>query len=103
MEGFVVILGLCITFFPVVLFSKYIFEKVSKETNFDAHLSIVRDKKGVFGVFIAYLERVLFGTVICSTGIVLSEYFKNKVAIEILVISIILFLIVKYFDEMNEK
>ena len=103
MEGFVVILGLCITFFPVILFSKYVFDKVSKETKFDSHLKLVKDKKGGFGVFIAYLERILFGTVVCSTGVVLSEYFKNEVAIEVLVISLVLFFIVKYFDEKNEK
>lgn len=103
MEGFVVIIGLCVTFFPVVLFAKYMFDKVSKETKFDKHLEIVKDKKGTLGVVIAYAERILFGTVICSTGVVLSEYFKNKVAIEILIISVILFFIVKYFDEKNEK
>ena len=103
MEGFVVIVGLCITFFPVVLFAKYMFDKVSKETKFDTHLEIVKDKKCFIGVAVAYLERILFGTVICSTGVVFSEYFRNKVAIEILIVSVILFVIVKYFDEKNEK
>jgi len=103
MEGFVVIIGLCVTFIPVILFAKYMFDRVSKETKFDTHLEIVKDKKGTFGVLIAYIERILFGTVICSTGVVLTEYFKNKVAIEILVVSIIVFIIVKYFDEKNEK
>jgi ABC-type Mn2+/Zn2+ transport system permease subunit len=103
MEGFVVIIGLCITFVPVVIFAKYVFDKVSKETRFDSHLAIVKDKKGTVGVLIAYLERILFGTVICSSGIVLSEYFRNKTAIEILIVSVILFIIVRFFDEKNEK
>lgn len=103
MEGFVVIVGLCITFFPAVLFSKYVFDRVYKETKFDSHLRIVRDKKGGLGILIAYFERFLFGMVICTTGIVLSEYFRNEIAIEILIVSVLLFLIIKYFDENNEK
>ena len=40
MEGFVVIIGLCVTFIPVILFAKYMFDRVSKETKFDTHLEI---------------------------------------------------------------
>ena len=103
MEGFVVILGLCVTFVPVIIFAHYIFTKVSKKTKFDAHLEIVKDKKGTLGVVIAYIERILFGLTICSLGVVLSENYKNETAIEILIISVILYVIVKFFDEKNEK
>ena len=103
MEGIIVILGLCITFVPAIIFAHYIFTKVSKKTKFDTHLEIVRDKKGTFGVVIAYAERILFGLTVCSLGVVLSEYYKNEKAIEVLIISVILYVIVKFFDEKNEK
>lgn len=103
MEGIVVILGLCITFIPAIIFAHYIFTKVSKKTKFDTHLEIVKDKKGTFGVVIAYAERILFGLTVCSLGVVLSEYYKNEKAIEVLIISVILYVIVKFFDEKNEK
>ena len=45
MEGIVVILGLCVTFIPAIIFANYIFTKVSKKTKFDTHLEIVKDKK----------------------------------------------------------
>ena len=103
MEGLVVIIGLCVTFIPAILFAHYIFTKVNKKTRFDSHLEIVKDKKGIFGVVIAYVERLLFGLTICSLGIVLSDYYRNETAIEILIISVILYVIVKFFDEKNEK
>ena len=103
MEGIIVILGLCITFVPAIIFAHYIFTKVSKKTKFDTHLEIVKDKKGTFGVVIAYAERILFGLTVCSLGVVLSEYYKNEKAIEVLIISVILYVIVKFFDEKNEK
>ena len=103
MEGLVVIIGLCVTFIPAILFAHYIFTKVNKKTRFDSHIEIVKDKKGIFGVVIAYVERLLFGLTICSLGIVLSDYYRNETAIEILIISVILYVIVKFFDEKNEK
>lgn len=103
MEGFVVILGLCITFTPVVLFADYIISKASKVTKFDAHLEVVKDKNGNLGVVVAYVERFLFGLIITTMGVVLSEYFENETAIEILIISVVLYIIVKFFDEKNEN
>lgn len=103
MEGIVVILGLCITFVPAIIFAHYIFTKVSRKTKFDTHLEIVKDKKGTLGVIVAYAERILFGLTICSLGVVFSEYYKNETAIEVLIISVILYVIVKFFDEKNEK
>lgn len=103
MEGFIVILGLCITFVPAIIFANYIFTKVNKKTRFDTHLEIVKDKKGTLGVIIAYAERILFGLTICSLGVVFSEFYRNEKAIEVLIISVILYIIVKFFDEKNEK
>ena len=103
MEGIVVIIGLCVTFAPAVIFAHYVFTKVNRKTKFDTHLEIVKDKKGTFGVIIAYAERILFGLTICSLGIVLSEYYQNETAIEVLIISVILYVIVYFFNEKNEK
>ena len=103
MEGFVVIIGLCVAFVPAIIFTNYVINKASKVTKFDAHLETVKDKKGTFGVVVAYAERILFGVVVTSMGVVLSEYFRNTRAIEILIISVICYIIVKFFDEKNEK
>ena len=103
MEGIVVIIGLCVTFIPAIIFAHYVFTKVSRKTKFDTHLELVKDKKGTFGVVIAYAERILFGLTICSLGVTLSDYYKNETAIEVLIISVILYVIVKFFDEKNEK
>lgn len=103
MEAIVVITGLCITFFPAIMFAHYVFTKVSRKTKFDSHLDLVRDKKGNIGVIVAYLERILFGLTISSLGVVFSEYYKNEKALEVLIISVVLYVIVKFFDEKNEK
>ena len=103
LEGIIVILGLCLTFLPVVLYVNYLLSRVSKTTPFDTHLEIVKDKKGDFGVAIAYLERILYGTAIVSFGILLSEYFNSESMFVVVVLSSILYVIVKYIDEKNEK
>lgn len=103
LECIVVILGLCITFAPVVMYFNYLLTHVSKKTNFDYHLEIVTDKKGKFGIVIAYLERILYGTAITSFGILLSEYFKSEEMFAVVVVSAISYVIVKWIDEKNEK
>lgn len=102
-EGFIVILGLCLTFLPVFIYFNYLLTHVSKKTPFDIHLEIVRDKKGDFGVIIAYIERILYGTSIVSFGILLSEYFNSESMFATVVISSVLYVIVKWLDEKNEK
>ncbi len=102
-EGFIIILGLCLTFFPVVIYFNYLLTHVSKKTPFDYHLDVVRDKKGRFGIAIAYLERILYGTAIVSFGILLSEYFRSEAMFAVVVISSVLYVIVKWIDEKNEK
>lgn len=102
-EGIITILGLCITFLPVIIFFNYLMTHVSKKTSFDYHLELVKDKKGKFGIAVAYLERILFGVTICSLGIVFSEFFANETMFQIFVISLITYFIIKYFDEKNEK
>ena len=103
LEGFIIILGLCITFFPVFIYFNYLLTHVSKKTEFDYHLDLVRDKKGDFGVAVAYVERILYGVAIVSFGILLSEYFKSEEMFAVVVISAILYVIVKWIDEKNEK
>ena len=103
LEGFIIILGLCLTFAPVFMYFNYLLTHVSKKTNFDYHLDIVRDKKGRFGVGIAYLERILYGSAIVSFGILFSEYFANEAMFASVVVISILYIIVKWIDEKNEK
>lgn len=102
-EGIITVLGLCLTFLPIILYFKYLLTHVSKKTSFDYHLELVRDKKGKIGVVIAYLERIIFGAVICLLGILMSEFFTNEVIFKCLVISIVCYVMLKYFDEKNEK
>lgn len=102
-EGIITVLGLCLTFLPIILYFKYLLIHVSKKTSFDYHLELVRDKKGKIGVVIAYLERIIFGVVICLLGILMSEFFTNEVIFKCLVISIVCYVMLKYFDEKNEK
>lgn len=103
LEGIITILGLGLTFLPVFIYFNYLLTHVSKKTNFDCHLDIVRDKKGNEGVVIAYLERILYGAAIVSFGILLSEYFQSEVMFACVVVISILYVIVKWIDEKNEK
>lgn len=102
-EGIIILLGLCITFIPVIIYFNYLMAHVSKKTRFDYHLELVTDKKGRVGVFIAYLERILFGSTVSLFGILLSEFFTNDLIFELFVISLVMYIIVRYFDEKNEK
>jgi len=102
-EGLVIITGLCITFVPVLIYFNYLLTHVSKKTEFDYHLELVKDKKGKFGVAIAYLERILYGASITSFGILLSEYFRSESVFTLVVVSTVLYVIVKWIDEKNEK
>lgn len=102
-EGIVIIAGLCITFIPVIMYFNYLMAHVSKKTRFDYHLELIIDKKGKLGIMIAYLERILFGSIVSLFGIMLSEFFTNEYIFQAFVISLILYIIVKYFDEKNEK
>jgi hypothetical protein len=103
LEAIIVILGMCLIFVPVILYVRYLLTHVRQNTKFDDHLVVVRDKKGNFGVFIAYLERLLYGIVFISIGILFSEYFESEIAFVTVVISVTLYIIVKWIDEKNEK
>ena len=102
-EGLIVIVGMCIAVIPVIIFVNYLFAHIKRKTRFDYHLELVRDKKGTFGVVIAYAERILFALAIISFGVMLSEFFQNQIFFNIFVVSLVLFIVAKYFDEKNEK
>lgn len=102
-EGLIVLVGLCITFIPIIMYVKYLFSHIKQKTRFDYHLELVRDKKGQLGVCVAYAERILFGIGICLLGILMSEYFDNEIVFITFVIVLIIYIITKYFDEKNEK
>ncbi len=102
-EAIITILGLCITFLPVLVFFNYLLSHVSKKTRFDYHLELVNDKKGNLGVILAYAERIILGMLVCGFGILMSEFFRNEFIFICCVVLFVLYVIVKYFDEKNEK
>ena len=65
-EGIVTLVGLCLTFLPALIYFNYLLNHVNKKTRFDYHLELIKDKKGTFGVVIAYMERILFGMLVCD-------------------------------------
>lgn len=102
-EGLIVIVGMCIAFIPAIIFVNYLFTHIKRKTRFDYHLELVKDKKGTFGVIIAYAERILFAITIISLGVLLSEFFQNQLFLNLFIVSLVLFVVAKYFDEKNEK
>ena len=102
-EALITIIGICITFIPVIFFVHYLFTHVKKKTRFDYHLELVKDKKGTFGVVIAYLERIFLSAIAIVLGIHMSEFFQIEFLTILLVVIIILYAIFKYFDINNEK
>ena len=102
-EALITIVGIIITFIPVIFFVNYLFKRVKRKTRFDYHLELVRDKKGKIGVFCAYCERILLSALIMVLGIHMSEFFQIEALTIILVSLIVLYAIFKYFDINNEK
>lgn len=103
MEGIVIVLGMVITIVPVIYYFSYLLRHINNKTRFDYHLDIVKDKKGFKGVFIAYLSQILLAVSISSLGLLMSNNFDGDILLKIFIITLILFIIVKYFDERNEK
>ena len=101
-EALITIVGIIITFIPVIFFVNYLFKRVKRKTRFDYHLELVRDKKGKIGVFCAYCERILLSVLIMVLGIHMSEFFQIEALTIILVSLIVLYAIFKYFDINNE-
>ncbi len=102
-EALITIVGIVITFIPVVFFVNYLFARVKRKTRFDYHLELVKDKKGKMGVFFAYGERILLSALIMVLGIHMSEFFQIEALTIVFVSLIVLYAIFKYFDINNEK
>lgn len=102
-EALITIIGIIITFIPVAFFVHFLFTRVKRKTRFDYHLELVKDRKGNFGVFIAYGERILLSLLFIVLGIHMSEFFQIEALTIIIVILIVLYSIFKYFDVKNEK
>lgn len=102
-EGIIAISGIIITFFPIFLIISYLLKHSKGTTLFDQHIKLVQDKKGIFGVIIAYLERFLFGCMFISLGVWMSDFFTQEFFLLFFVFSIIGYVIIKYVDEINEK
>lgn len=103
MEGFVIVLGMIITIVPVIYYFSYLLRHVNKKTRFDYHIDKVKEKKGIKGVIVAYLTQILLACSVMSMGLLMSNYFDGDFILKIFIITLILFIIVKYFDERNEK
>ncbi len=101
MEGFLVILGLILVFVPFIQLCHYLLKHVVKKTKFDMHLERV-SSKGPLSVWLAYAERIIYGLFVSSFGFWMSELFDNSIAFSIVVLSFVLYVIVKYFDVKND-
>lgn len=102
-EALITIIGICITFIPVVFFVHYLFTRVKKKTRFDYHLELVKDKKGSLGVFVAYMERILLSSLFIIGGIHMSEFFQIEDLTIVFVFLLVIYIAFKYFDVKNEK
>ena len=103
MDGFIIITGLCLTFIPLVMYVNYLFKHIKEPTKFDKHIELIRDKKGKKGIAIAYLNRILLGTLISSFGLLMNSLFKNETLLIIVIISLVMYIITTYIDNNNEK
>ncbi len=102
-DGIITISGLIIVFFPLFYFINYLLKHIKRKTPFDCHLEIVEEKKRKYGVFIAYIERILLGSTVISFGLWMSEVFKKELFLILFVLSVIGYTVIKYLDEKNTK
>ena len=103
MELIIRLLGMCITFIPCIYLATYIIKRASEEQKFDLHLNHVKDKHGNIGVLIAYINRVSLFVFITSLGVLISSFFDNSIALDICIITFILFIFSYYLDDKNSK
>lgn len=102
MEGLVVILGLCLVFLPFVQLCHYLLKHVIKKTKFDMHLERIKEQ-GPLSTGIAYAERIVYGLLVSSFGFWMSEIFNNSMAFIVVVLSLVAYIIIKYFDCKNDN
>jgi hypothetical protein len=103
MELIIRLLGMCITFIPIIYFANYIINKASSEQRFEIHINNVKDKHGSLGVLTAYINRFSLFTLITSLGVLISSYFDNRVALDIVAISLVIFIFSYCLDDKNTK
>ena len=101
MEGFLVILGLILVFVPFIQLCHYLLKHVVKKTKFDLHIEKIRGK-GPIAIWLAYAERIIYGLLVSSFGFWMSELFDNSIAFIVVVLSLVLYVIIKYFDVKND-
>lgn len=103
MEMIVTLFGMCLTFVPVIVFVRYLLNSVTEKREFNYHLDLVNDKKGKKGIFIAYATKISLSIMVTSLGIYLASFFDNSLFLDLFIISLILFVLLYYFDVNNEK
>ena len=101
-EVIIRLLGMCLTFLPVIIFVHYLLTSVKEKRPFQYHLDNVKDKKGNFGTFIAYLTKILFGVAVTCLGVFVSSYFTNILFGEIFLVTFVFYVLIKYIDVKNE-
>jgi di/tricarboxylate transporter len=101
MEGLITIIGLCLVFLPFIQFCNYLLNHIVKKTRFDKHLENLKDNSKKM-IYLAYLERIVYGVLVSVFGFWMSELFLDNVSFTIFVISLVLYIIIKYFDYQNE-
>ena len=102
MEMIIKLFGMVLTFIPSVYLATYVIKKATEEQKFDLHLNRVKDKKGIIGVLIAYLNRISIWILITSIGVYLSTYFLENIYLEVSIVAFIVFIITYYFDNKND-
>ncbi len=103
MELIIRILGMCITFIPIIYFANYVISKASEEQKFDLHINRIKDKKGTIGVLIVYINRISLFILITSLGVLISSYFTNNIALDICIITLVIFIFSYYLDDKYSK
>ena len=102
MEMIIKLFGMVLTFIPSVYLATYVIKKATEEQKFDLHLNRVKDKKGIIGVLIAYLNRISIWILITNIGVYLSTYFLENIYLEVSIVAFIVFIITYYFDNKND-
>ncbi len=102
MEMIIKLFGMVLTFVPSIYFASYIIKKATEEQKFDLHLKRVRDKKGLKGVIIAYINRIALWCLVTGIGVYLSTYFLESIYLEIVIVAFLVFIISYFIDNKND-
>ncbi len=94
--------GMCLTIIPSLYFACYIIKKATEEQRFDLHLKKVNDKKGIFGVCIAYLNRICLFVLVTIMGLYVTSMFKNGLLLDLIIVLLIVYIISCFIDNRND-